>query len=158
MATKPLYIFDLDGTLADIEHRLHYIKGPKKDWKSFFAACPDDTPIESTLKTLTALRKGGAEVWVWTGRSEEVRTETLSWLQKHQVFQSIWNPLRAPEALLMREHNDFRPDHRIKEEWLHRLDPPERNRLIAVFDDRQAVVDMWRMNNVQCFQVAPGEF
>jgi len=34
-----IYIFDIDGTLADVSHRLHYITGETKDWDAFFAAC-----------------------------------------------------------------------------------------------------------------------
>jgi phosphoglycolate phosphatase-like HAD superfamily hydrolase len=37
-------IFDLDGTLCDISHRLHFIENGNKDWDGFYAACPDDVP------------------------------------------------------------------------------------------------------------------
>lgn len=33
-----------------------------------------------------------------------------------------------------------------------------RRRLVAVFDDRDKVVSMWRARGVACFQVAPGAF
>lgn len=155
---KPLYIFDLDGTLADAEHRIHHISGETKDWRAFFAACSDDKPITAAIKTLHALRKGGAEVWVWTGRSDEVRAETVAWLHKHGVYHAFWNPMRAHEALLMRKAGDYRADHVIKSEWLSLLDPPERKRLTAVFEDRSRVVAMWREYGVPCFQVAPGDF
>lgn len=36
-------IVDLDGTLANIDHRLHYIKQNKPDWNAFYGACKDDT-------------------------------------------------------------------------------------------------------------------
>lgn len=32
MKMKPIYIFDLDGTLADGAHRLHYIQQEPKRW------------------------------------------------------------------------------------------------------------------------------
>lgn len=33
-------VFDLDGTLADIRHRVHFVRGTSKpDWSSFFLAC-----------------------------------------------------------------------------------------------------------------------
>lgn len=158
---KPLYIFDLDGTLADASHRLHHIQGPKKDWRAFFAACVDDKPIPQAIATLQALRRGGAEVWVWTGRSDEVISETEQWLHDHHVQR--WPPLltwaiRAPEVLKMRPAGDHQPDHKLKFGWLANLDPPERNRLTAVFEDRDAVVQMWRDAGVPCFQVAPGNF
>ena len=63
---KPIYIFDLDGTLADVGHRLHYISGNPKSWRSFFAACADDAPCKPVISTLQRLRKGGAEIYVKT--------------------------------------------------------------------------------------------
>ena len=30
-------IFDVDGTLMDIDHRRKYVEGDKKDWKSFLS-------------------------------------------------------------------------------------------------------------------------
>jgi phosphoglycolate phosphatase-like HAD superfamily hydrolase len=155
---KPLYIFDLDGTLADCSHRLPYITGEKKDWRAFFAACVDDKPIEPAIRTLKALTRS-AEVWIWTGRSDEVRGETVKWLHDHVgVFHSFWNPMRAPEALTMRAAGDHTPDHKLKYGWLADLEPPERNRLTAVFEDRSSVVQMWRDAGVPCFQVAAGDF
>lgn len=155
---KPLYIFDLDGTLANMEHRVRFIRQEPKDWRGFFAACVDDEPIPAALATLHALRKGGAEVWIWTGRSDEVREQTLAWLHKHSVYHAFWNPMRAPEALLMRKAGDHQPDVALKRGWLADLEPPERDRLTAVFEDRASVVQMWRDAGVPCFQVAPGEF
>lgn len=28
-------IVDIDGTVADLRHRIHFIEGEKKDWDSF---------------------------------------------------------------------------------------------------------------------------
>lgn len=154
---KPLYIFDLDGTLALIEHRLHHINGPKKDWRAFFAACVDDAPNEPVIHTFKALRKG-AEVWIWSGRSDEVREQTLAWLCRHGLIHAFWNPLRAPEAFRMRKAGDYRDDVIVKREWADEIEPPERARLTATFDDRARVVQMWRDLGIACFQVAPGDF
>jgi hypothetical protein len=160
---KPLYIFDLDGTLANADHRIHYISGEKKNWRAFFAACVDDEPIAPAIATLKALRRGGAEVWIWTGRSDEVRTQTIEWLVKHGCFGGTaetlpWWPFGAPERFRMRQAGDLRPDHVIKGEWLALLDPPEYGRLTAVFEDRERVVRMWRDSGVACYQVASGDF
>lgn len=160
---KPLYIFDLDGTLALIEHRRHFVEGPKKDWPAFFAACVDDQPNLPVIRTLQALRSGGAEIWIWSGRSDEVKTQTVEWLCKHGCFGWPTNtlpawPFGAPERFRMRKAGDYQPDVKLKYGWLADLEPPERSRLTAVFDDRQSVVDMWRAAGVPCFQVAPGDF
>lgn len=154
---RPLYIFDLDGTLADMEHRLHFIKRPEPDWRAFFAACGADTPIEANLTTLRTLAKN-AEVWIWTGRSEEVREPTRKWLMDNRVFHPFWNPFKAPEQLLMRPVGDHRPDDVLKREWLSQLEPPEYDRLTAVFEDRLRVVQMWREAGITCYHVGGGEF
>ena len=39
-----IYIFDVDGTLMDIDHRRKYVEGDKKDFKKFFEYMPFDTP------------------------------------------------------------------------------------------------------------------
>lgn len=162
---KPLYIFDLDGTLALTEHRQHILDSdsPTK-WRDFFAKCVDDQPNEPVIRTLQALRRSGAECWIWSGRSDEVKPQTVEWLCTHGCFgNAITNylpawPFGAPERLRMRAAGDFTPDEQLKFGWLADLEPPERNRLTAVFDDRDKVVAMWRANGVPCFQVAPGAF
>lgn len=157
-----LFLFDLDGTLALIEHRLHFIQGEKKDWPAFYAACVDDKPNWPVIHTLQALREGGAEIWIWTGRSDEVRNLTIDWLDKYDIFSERsmrrFSLLYAPERLRMRKEGDYRPDHELKLEWLSEIEPPERKRLTAVYEDRGRVVEMWRANGVTAFQVAAGEF
>lgn len=160
---KPLYIFDLDGTLALIEHRRHLVEGETKDWRAFFAACVDDEPNTPVIRTLQALRQSGAEIWIWSGRSDEVRAQTVEWLCKHGCFGNpsgflpAW-PFGAPERFRMRKAGDFTPDEQLKATWLSEIEPPEYKRLTAVFDDRDKVVEMWRSAGVPCFQVAPGGF
>lgn len=153
----PIYIFDLDGTLALIEHRLHHIQGPKKDWRAFFAACGDDKPNAPVIRTLHALRRSGAEIWIWSGRSDECRPQTVEWLGRYGCAGKGWI-FGVPERLRMRKAGDHRDDVEVKREWLSEIEPPEWNRLTAVFDDRSRVVEMWRAAGVPCFQVAPGDF
>ncbi len=160
---KPLYIFDLDGTLAIIEHRLHYIQGHKKDWRGFFSAVGDDMPNLPVIRTLQALRQAGSEIWIWSGRSDECKPQTVKWLCEHGCFGFPANtlpawPFWAPERFRMLKADDHRDDVDVKREWLHEIEPPEWNRLTAVFDDRARVVQMWRDAGVPCFQVAPGDF
>jgi FMN phosphatase YigB (HAD superfamily) len=147
--TKPLYIFDLDGTLADISHRRHLVEAPAKRWRDFYAACTGDVPNEPVVRTAQGLTIAGAEVWVWSGRSDEVQLETEEWLRRHVCTHSL---------LRMRQAKDHQPDVKLKRSWLQSMDPVDRARLVAVFDDRDGVVRMWRAEGVACFQVAPGNF
>jgi phosphoglycolate phosphatase-like HAD superfamily hydrolase len=146
---SPLYIFDLDGTLADCRHRLHYIP---HDWPAFHAACVYDQPIMSNIKTLhTLYYAANCDVWIVSGRNECARAATMHWLEQHNIW--VEN-----EELMMRADGDFRPEDVVKQEVLDNMLDEDRARIVAVFDDRQRVVDMWRRNGVTCFQVAPGNF
>jgi hypothetical protein len=69
-------IFDLDGTLALIDHRVHFLNREKKDWRAFYAACDRDQPCHPIIRTMLALYTTGADVEIWTGRSMEVFDKT----------------------------------------------------------------------------------
>lgn len=152
---RPLYIFDLDGTLALIDHRrpiLAESKNPNR-WRDFFAACTKDTPNMPVIRTMRRLQSF-ADVWIWSGRSDEVRSQTIEWLV---TYTSIPHAELA-EILKMRPAADNTPDDLLKERWLCALSWPDRKRIEAIFDDRDRVVQMWRTYGFPCFQVAKGDF
>ena len=37
-----LAVLDIDGTLSDTRHRLHHLRGRRRDWGAFFAAAGQD--------------------------------------------------------------------------------------------------------------------
>lgn len=145
----PLYIFDLDGTLAEISHRRHFVEGLKKDWKAFYAACVNDAPNWPVISVFRALRSTGARLWIWSGRSDEVQEQTERWLHRHQLDF---------DAILMRPQGDYTPDDKLKRQWYEWMADEDRQALTAVFDDRTRMVRMWRDLGVPCFQVADGDF
>jgi hypothetical protein len=138
-------IFDLDGTIADISHRVHFVRDGNKDWDAFFAGCVDDRPNEAVVDTLHAHVTAGHHVEIWSARSDIVRRETEDWLR---------NAAHIPPRLLtrMRSAGDNTPDVVLKRYWLNQLHESKRPDLI--YDDRQRVVDMWREEGIACFQVA----
>lgn len=155
---RPLYIFDIDGTLANIEHRVHMLSNEDDEerWNRFYDACDKDSPNLPVIQTMNALKLSGAEIWLFTGRTESTRGKTVAWLAEHTCFMS-WDT-QLDNILVMRPNGDYTVDHALKEGWLKGMLVEDRNRLMATFDDRQQVVDMWRRNDVLCFQVAPGKF
>ena len=159
---RPLYIFDLDGTLALIEHRRHIIEDPSRDnskWRRFYASCDKDEPNEPVIRVMESLRRF-ADVWIFSGRSDEVRAKTVDWLVKHTSFTSgdFDGTFGDLDVLTMRQEGDYTADDVLKSQWLDSMFVEDRQRLVAVFDDRDRVVKMWRNAGVPCFQVAPGEF
>lgn len=151
---KPLYIFDLDGTLADASHRTHLLEGEKTPeiWNEFFSLCALDKPIPHVIAIFQALHLR-ADIWIWTGRSDVVMRQTEEWLDEH-----VWRCSRARRNLRMRPAHNHEPDHVLKKSWLDSMLIEERQRLQAVFEDRSGVVRMWRDAGVPCYQVADGDF
>jgi len=158
MIAKPLYIFDIDGTMALIGHRVHFLEevnNPNR-WREFYAACDKDEPNMPIIRVMESLRITGADIWFFSGRSEEVRDKTIKWLSDNTSFMS--HDLIHEPILTMREEGDYTADNELKESWLHGMLIEDIDRIVAVFDDRDKVVDMWRLNNITCFQVADGNF
>lgn len=141
-------VTDLDGTLADIRHRLHFIESKPKRWDEFFDACVDDAPIPENIRVVQALRNIGHQVVVLTGRNERVREQTEAWLSEHAVPHN---------SLIMRPAKDFRPDHILKRDMARFMDLTPDNTL-GILDDRSSVVRMWREEGFRVWQVADGDF
>ena len=144
---RDIVIFDIDGTLADISHRQHMVQGRRKDWRGFFAACVDDAPHKAVIVILRALYPQ-FEIYLVSGRSDEVRNETIDWLETNGV---PWH------ELIMRKAGDRTPDNLLKIGWVEQGRIPKQ-RILCVFDDRDKVVKAWRDAGIPCFQVAEGNF
>jgi len=145
-----IYIFDIDGTLADLSHRLHYIQTKPKDWDSFFKACLFDEPIEDVIRVCRHLQKSGAEIVLLTGRPDNTRIDTVRWMNAHNIIYS---------DLLMRTTGDRRSDTIVKSELMDRfMVKYPHTTLMGIFEDRKQVVDMYRNRGFRVFQVAEGDF
>lgn len=153
---KDLYLFDLDGTLADCQHRVHFLNNtddPNR-WRKFYAACGQDKPIQHVIEVMNSLLYARNDVWVVSGRSDECREQTEAWLTNHSAFFGYMGSCHV----IMRRAGDTRPDNEVKQEMLDNMLVDDRERIAAVFDDRDRVVAMWRSNGIPCYQVAPGNF
>jgi hypothetical protein len=149
---KPnIVIADLDGAIAQIDHRRHRLDAePHPDmtsderWRKFFAERVNDQPNWPVIYTLQALQYAGYYIHTFSGRSDEVREETVDWLE---AFNVPYDHLR------MRVAGDFMPDEELKRQWIAEYNLAM---ILCVFDERNKVVDMLREIGLTCFQVAPG--
>jgi predicted kinase len=159
---KPLAIIcDLDGTLCNVDHRLHFVRKPegqRKDWKGFFEGMKDDTVNQWCASILRGLGDTYKIVYC-SGRPDNYRRTTEKWLADHNL-DSFYCPLfenSEQSDLFMRNRNDQRQDDIVKEII---LDFEILTRYIPIFmiDDRTQVVNMWRKRGYTCLQCAPGDF
>jgi hypothetical protein len=148
-------IFDLDGTLALIDDRraLSTKDNGKIDWDIFFD--PNninlDKPNQPVIKVAQMFKDNGFRIVIFSGRLKTTKDVTKKWLEKFNV------PF---DVLKMRPDNKqfkFMSDDDLKQGWLDTLFTNKED-IFAVFDDRKKVVDMWRSNGLNVFQVAEGDF
>ena len=85
-------IIDIDGTIADCEHRLYLIHGEDKRWDEFFETAYLDVPMKKNIQFIKNMcKKYKARPVFITGRRSEtdwsgnciVRRDTLRWIEKH---------------------------------------------------------------------------
>jgi hypothetical protein len=154
-------ICDLDGTLFNINHRVHFIEQENPDWTSFYANAIYDTPIMPTVEVIVSLYLAGHDIVFVTGRSEEIELETIAMLRQSLRIKGAGHRRDRHIAftLFMREKGDHRPDYTIKKEWYNSRPQEFKASILFVLEDRQSVVDMWRNDcGVVCHQVAKGDF
>ncbi len=142
-------ISDIDGTIADLTHRLHHIApGKPKNWDAFFEACSEDTPHQDVIDIIHGFEyKHWIELIFVSGRSDVVRNQTTRWLNKVGFTKF---------DLYMRKAGDHRPDDIVKAQIYNKF--LKDKDIWFVLDDRDRVVNMWRSHGIRCLQVAPGNF
>lgn len=143
-----LICFDIDGTLADLEHRRGWLKTKPKNWDAFKAGIPHDGLIEPMAKMFRVLAQVNTVILA-SGRGEETRDMTHRWL--------LDNGLWPFEKLYMRPENDYRCDSIVKKEILDQIIADYGQKPDIVFDDRPRVVKMWRENGVFVADVYQGK-
>lgn len=147
----PCIVYDIDGTLADGDHRLHLIKQDPKRWDEYFALCHADRPIAHMIQIVRSLERDFISVFA-TGRTESTRKQTTIWLADHGAWTG-----RYPLRLYMRADGDHRNDDVLKVEMLAKIRADGFEPVMA-FEDRSRVVRAWRDAGIPCAQIAEGDF
>lgn len=137
-------VSDLDGTLFDVRHRLHYIAdkvGNKKDWGAFYRAMRDD-PVIKPMRDLLIVLNTEYDVHFSTGRPEEYRDLT------EKALRDI--DLRYGWRVHMRKDKDYRRSDIIKLEHLIQMREDGLEPIVA-FEDEPRCIEMYRANGVFTF-------
>lgn len=151
---KPaVVVCDLDGTLCNLDKRLHHVRtepGVKKNWKAFFEELVNDEPNMWCFHLMHAMAESGIKVVYASGRPDDYKRKTETWLRENNLDLH-------EDRLYMRCRGDHREDFIAKEiildfEILTRFTP------LFFVDDRQQVVDLWRSRGFTALQCAKGDF
>lgn len=139
-----LFIFDLDGTLANLDHRISLVKNNigVKDWPKFFENCDKDK-VNDWVADLFRMVKPHGEILILSGRSHEALEKTKKWLISNNIMY---------DYIALRPPKDYRPDEIVKLEMLEEFLRDKDYKVQFIVDDRQKVVDMWRANGYNVLQ------
>lgn len=147
-------ICDLDGTVSlfnvtrkdgsiEVRHPGAPVRNP------YDASQADNDMVnEPVMEVLERMSNAGYQVIFCSGRTEQYRSQTIKFLNKHATF---------PYQLIMRQSGDSRKDSVLKEE-LYQNNIAGRYNVFFVMDDRSSVVAFWRSKGFHCWQVNPGDF
>ena len=142
---KDIVICDLDGTLALDHHRNHHLQKTPRDWNTYFSLCEKDEPNHVIIQLIQILAFHKT-VYIFTGRRNDYRAETVRWLADHRV---------PYHYLQMRPVDNRTDDFLLKMQWVKEFEI--HSRIWLTIEDRKRVVDAWRANGYPCLQVSPGD-
>jgi len=136
---KPCVILDIDGTIADLTHRRHYVTNGNRNWDAFFEEAGADAPIEEVIEVARSLHNTGHTIVVVSGRTADIRADTVQWLAENSV---------PYEELHMRPSGDYRPDHVVKKDILDTLREAGYSPWLAI-DDRPSILELWQSEGIK---------
>jgi hypothetical protein len=124
---RVLAVFDIDGVVADVRHRLHHLERGRRSWSRFFDGAAADPLLPEGAALVADLGARSDIVWL-TGRPEWLRRVTTDWLIRHGL---------PADELHLRPDGDYRPAVQYKLGVLRRLAP---RGVAAVVDDDDEVI------------------
>lgn len=140
----PIYIFGFEGVLT--------IGGAaaNEDWRALNRARPNN----AVIATMYALLYCGCDVRIWTGRCESERIEIVHWLSQHLNIKE-----KEVNKMLFMRYGDKADvaegldEASLKEFWLHGMSNKEHFRIAAAYEFSTDSCNMFRRNDITCFQV-----
>jgi phosphoglycolate phosphatase-like HAD superfamily hydrolase len=157
---RPIYIFDMDGTICDSTHRHHFLQSVDaegnvvsrpggKDWTAFFAAQKDDSVFPAIAGIMEALIASMNLVIILTGRPEGQRAESVRWLREWSI---------PYHALFMRPEDNRINDNILKPIQIHTYLVDHVPNVRTIFEDRRRIVDSLRHHGFHVCHVTEGDF
>lgn len=131
------HIYDVDGTLANVDPYLHYVRGSNRDYDAFHGASIDALPNMDVVEMLNNSVSDGHSILVVTSRKEKYRGLTSMWLAKNNI---------RSHGLFMRADDDNRPDYEVKKDILDKI-----STLWSVthaVDDNPNVIKLWQDHQI----------
>ena len=136
-ARPTAYIFDVDGTLANVDPYLHLVRGSNRDYNAFHEASIDALPNLDVVEMLNNAVADHHSILVVTSRKEKYRGLTSMWLAKNNI---------RSHGLFMRSDDDNRPDYEAKKDMLDKISSLWN--VVHAIDDNPNVIKLWEDHDI----------
>ena len=143
-----IVITDIDGTLANIEHRRKFVRSEPKNWRLFNEYMKDDSVNSEVVDVYNAMRLQGFYMVIFTGRSDEFKDVTIEWLKDNNI---IYDELH----MRSQKNEGYQRDSIVKNRMLSDLASahPYKSVYMAIDDRPQVCNETWVENGVFLFDV-----
>lgn len=143
---KNTFGFDMDGTLANVDSILHYVRKDSryKDFDSFHRSSYFSPPNQNVVDILFEAADKGFTIIIATGRNEKYRDVTQAWLDEHNI---------PYDNIFMRPEDDFSPDTVIKNNIFQQIN--QHYHMVHFVDDRTDIAKVWEDNGVSTSLITP---
>jgi FMN phosphatase YigB (HAD superfamily) len=136
------YIFDVDGTLANVDPYIHLVRGPNKDYDAFHEASIDALPNFEVVQMLNQAFFDQMHILIVTSRKENWRGLTSRWLANNDI---------GHHALYMRKDDDHRPDYEVKKDILNQI--KKHWNVIHAVDDNPNIIRLWEEHGISTTKI-----
>jgi uncharacterized HAD superfamily protein len=136
------YIFDVDGTLANVDPFLPLIRNGNKDYESFHLLSIDAIPNFNVVQMLNNAYSDNNAIIIVTSRKEKWRALTSLWLKNNNI---------SSDALFMRLDNDDRSHYDIKKDILDRIS--QMWDVVHAVDDHPDIIRLWEENGISTTKI-----
>ena len=137
MLKPTAHIYDVDGTLANVDPYLHHVRGSNRDYDAFHEASIGALPNYDVVQMLNDSVADGHHVLIVTSRKEKWRGLTSMWLAINNI---------RSHSLFMRADDDHRPDYEVKKDILDKIN--KQWDVLHAVDDNPSVIRLWQENAI----------
>jgi len=149
MDKQECIIMDLEGTLTDCSHRIHYYVDKNYDkWNSLFSA---DTPNKYMLRIIRESIKLDKKIIICTAKSAECAESVYDWLRTYHCWENGPSILSIIDSIYFRKKDDRRISVTVKEEMLWKI--MKKWSVTFAYDDRLGNCEMYISNGIPTRQI-----
>lgn len=148
MIKRPAWIFDVDGTLVDVDPILHVLLNQDRTSESFkrnydlfhqksISCEPHKDVVDMVWEVCNEL-----DIIIVTARKEKYRGLTARWLKNNNV---------PHDALFMRQDEDHREDYEVKKDILEHVNVYWDVK--HAVDDNPSIIKLWEENGISTTKI-----